>query len=88
MSSSARVEYRYTDLGKTGVTVENEEVGTANFEVDNTFHAVRVGLSSHSGAISIRLMACSSALKMGPVGHPAGRFSFRRLCLAANQVPA
>jgi outer membrane immunogenic protein len=39
---SARIEYRYTDLGKTDLTVED-----VDFEVDNTFHAVRLGVSWH-----------------------------------------
>jgi outer membrane immunogenic protein len=43
---SARVEYRYTDLGDTDLTLSRFD-----FDVDNTFHAVRVGLSWHFGAI-------------------------------------
>jgi outer membrane immunogenic protein len=43
---SGRVEYRYTDLGKSEITVEGQD-----FEVDATFHAVRAGLSWHFGAI-------------------------------------
>lgn len=37
---SARIEYRYTDLGSTQVTNDV-------FDFDNNFHAVRVGLSWH-----------------------------------------
>ena len=48
---SARIEYRYTDLGDTDVSVENERVGSSDFEAENTFHAVRVGLSWHFGAM-------------------------------------
>ncbi|MFZ5675994.1 MAG: outer membrane protein [Pseudomonadota bacterium] len=44
---SARIEYRYTDLGKTDVRVENEEGFGVDGETDNDFHAVRVGLSWH-----------------------------------------
>lgn len=43
---SARIEYRYTDLGKSDITVEGQD-----FEVENTFHAVRAGLSWHFGAL-------------------------------------
>ena len=50
-SLSARIEYRYTDLGDTDVSVENERIGTADFEAENTFHAVRAGLSWHFGAM-------------------------------------
>lgn len=48
---SARIEYRYTNLGKTDVSVNNGDMEPFDFEVDNTFHAVRVGLSWHFGAI-------------------------------------
>lgn len=44
---SARIEYRYTDLGKTDVRVENEDGFGVDGETDNDFHAVRVGLSWH-----------------------------------------
>jgi len=44
---SARVEYRYTDLGKTDVRVETEDGIGVDGETDNDFHAVRVGLSWH-----------------------------------------
>lgn len=43
---SARVEYRYTDLGDTDVEFDgNGNVDKLEFE--NTFHAVRAGLSWH-----------------------------------------
>jgi outer membrane immunogenic protein len=45
---SARIEYRYTDLGDISLD-EFERVGDT--EVDTTFHAVRVGLSWHFGNI-------------------------------------
>ncbi len=44
---SARVEYRYTDLGDTDVRVENDEGEGVDGKTDNDFHAVRVGLSWH-----------------------------------------
>lgn len=47
---SARIEYRYTDLGKTDMTFEGP-FGAQDLEVDNSFHAVRLGLSWHFGAI-------------------------------------
>ena len=43
---SARLEYRYTDLGNSDLTITRFD-----FDVDNTFSAVRVGLSWHFGAI-------------------------------------
>lgn len=43
---SARIEYRYTDLGDIEV-----EVPRFSFEADTTFHAVRAGLSWHFGNI-------------------------------------
>lgn len=46
---SARVEYRYTDLGKTEVSVEDDEGVGVDGETDNDFHAVRAGLSWHFG---------------------------------------
>jgi outer membrane immunogenic protein len=45
---SARIEYRYTDLGDTKETPPDDRFPP--FEVDNTFHAVRVGLSWHFGS--------------------------------------
>ena len=44
---SARIEYRYTDLGDTDVRVENEDGEGVDGKTDNDFHAVRVGLSWH-----------------------------------------
>lgn len=44
---SARIEYRYTDLGKTDVHVTNEDGFGVKGETDNDFHAVRAGLSWH-----------------------------------------
>lgn len=44
---SARIEYRYTDLGDTDVRVENDEGEGVDGSTDNDFHAVRVGLSWH-----------------------------------------
>jgi outer membrane immunogenic protein len=41
-SLSARIEYRYTDLSKSDLTLSRFE-----FDVDNDFHAVRLGLSWH-----------------------------------------
>jgi outer membrane immunogenic protein len=46
-SLSARIEYRYTDLGNTHVRVENEMAGSVDLDADNAFHAVRLGLSWH-----------------------------------------
>jgi outer membrane immunogenic protein len=43
---SARIEYRYTDLGDTSTDVGGD-LGTVDFEAENTLHAVRVGLSWH-----------------------------------------
>ncbi|MGE4249936.1 MAG: outer membrane protein [Parvibaculaceae bacterium] len=48
---SGRVEYRYTDLGKTKVSDVDTGFGAFDFEADNTFHAVRAGLSWHFGAM-------------------------------------
>lgn len=43
---SARIEYRYTDLGNTDVSIDN--LGFAgDVEFEHTFHAVRAGLSWH-----------------------------------------
>lgn len=43
---SARIEYRYTDLGNTDVAIDN--LGFAgDVEFEHTFHAVRAGLSWH-----------------------------------------
>lgn len=39
---SARIEYRYTDLSKSDLTITRFD-----FDVDNDFHAVRLGLSWH-----------------------------------------
>lgn len=44
---SARIEYRYTDLGDTDVRVENADGEGVDGKTDNDFHAVRVGLSWH-----------------------------------------
>ncbi|MBK1865098.1 outer membrane protein [Aestuariivirga sp. YIM B02566] len=44
---SARIEYRYTDLGKSDVRVETEDGFGVDGETDNDFHAVRAGLSWH-----------------------------------------
>jgi outer membrane immunogenic protein len=44
---SARIEYRYTDLGKSDVRVENAAGVGVDGETDNDFHAVRAGLSWH-----------------------------------------
>jgi len=44
---SARIEYRYTDLGKTDVRVETPAGAGVDGETDNDFHAVRAGLSWH-----------------------------------------
>lgn len=46
---SARVEYRYTDLGDTDVRVENDEGEGVDGKTSNDFHAVRAGLSWHFG---------------------------------------
>lgn len=46
---SARVEYRYTDLGDIEIDANDEE--EISVEADTTFHAVRFGLSWHFGAI-------------------------------------
>jgi outer membrane immunogenic protein len=43
---SARIEYRYTDLGKTDVKYTQEPFSFKE-EVENDFHAVRAGLSWH-----------------------------------------
>ena len=45
---SARIEYRYTDLGDTKETPPDDRFPP--FEVENTFHAVRAGLSWHFGS--------------------------------------
>jgi outer membrane immunogenic protein len=42
---SARIEYRYTDLGDTDLDVDHFVIGQLDFE--NTFHAVRAGVSWH-----------------------------------------
>lgn len=43
---SARIEYRYTDLGNTDVSID--DLGFAgDVEFEHTFHAVRAGLSWH-----------------------------------------
>jgi outer membrane immunogenic protein len=44
---SARIEYRYTDLGKSDVRVEDADGVGVDGETDNDFHAVRAGLSWH-----------------------------------------
>lgn len=44
---SGRVEYRYTDLGHSDVEAGGEETPITQLEFDNTFHAVRAGLSWH-----------------------------------------
>ncbi len=46
---SARVEYRYTDLGKTDVRVEDVDGDGVDGETDNDFHAVRLGVSWRFG---------------------------------------
>jgi outer membrane immunogenic protein len=47
---SARVEYRYTDLGDIGASASDGQV-TISADTETTFHAVRVGLSWHFDAI-------------------------------------
>ena len=47
---SARIEYRYTDLGKTEVSTDSLEF-PGDVEFENTFHAVRVGLSWHFNSL-------------------------------------
>lgn len=47
---SARIEYRYTDLGKTEVSTDDLDL-PGDFEFENTFHAVRVGLSWHFNSL-------------------------------------
>ncbi len=42
---SARIEYRYTDLGDTDLDMDNFAISQLEFE--NTFHAVRAGVSWH-----------------------------------------
>ncbi|HTN95741.1 MAG TPA: outer membrane protein [Nordella sp.] len=44
---SARLEYRYTDLGNSDVEAGGEATPIAKLEFENTFHAVRAGLSWH-----------------------------------------
>jgi outer membrane immunogenic protein len=44
---SARIEYRYTDLGDTDFTVSGIGLDGAQVNFENTFHAVRAGLSWH-----------------------------------------
>lgn len=44
---SARLEYRYTDLGDSDVEAGGEETPISKLEFENTFHAVRAGLSWH-----------------------------------------
>lgn len=47
-SLSARIEYRYTDLGDLKLRVDNPPGNDFNkVHVDNDFHAVRAGLSWH-----------------------------------------
>lgn len=47
---SGRIEYRYTDLGDTEASVDADGI-SGDFEFENTFHAVRAGLSWHFGAL-------------------------------------
>jgi outer membrane immunogenic protein len=47
---SARIEYRYTDLGKTEVSTDDLDL-PGDFEFENAFHAVRVGLSWHFNSL-------------------------------------
>jgi outer membrane immunogenic protein len=42
---SARIEYRYTDLGGTDLDMDHFAISQLEFE--NTFHAVRAGVSWH-----------------------------------------
>ncbi len=42
---SARIEYRYTDLGDTDLDMDHFAISQLEFE--NTFHAVRAGVSWH-----------------------------------------
>lgn len=44
---SARIEYRYTDLGKTKLNLKDPDDGSSagELEVENNFHAVRAGVS-------------------------------------------
>jgi len=44
---SARIEYRYTDLGNSDVEAGGVETPIEKLEFENTFHAVRAGLSWH-----------------------------------------
>lgn len=44
---SGRIEYRYTDLGNTDVEAGGVETPIEKLEFENTFHAVRAGLSWH-----------------------------------------
>jgi outer membrane immunogenic protein len=47
---SARIEYRYTDLGDIEAEATGDD-GEISAEADTAFHAVRLGLSWHFGAI-------------------------------------
>ncbi|QIG51626.1 porin family protein [Nordella sp. HKS 07] len=47
---SGSIEYRYTDLGDTKLDIDSPGVN-GDFEFENTFHAVRAGLSWHFGAL-------------------------------------
>jgi outer membrane immunogenic protein len=44
---SARIEYRYTDLGKSDVEAGGDDTPIDKLEFENRFHAVRAGLSWH-----------------------------------------
>jgi outer membrane immunogenic protein len=44
---SARIEYRYTDLGEIDAEASDDQGTEISAEADTTFHAVRLGLSWH-----------------------------------------
>ncbi|MGE0239416.1 MAG: outer membrane protein [Parvibaculaceae bacterium] len=48
---SGRIEYRYTDLGDIGADASDEEGTEISAETETTFHAIRIGLSWHFGAM-------------------------------------